>query len=114
MPDLPGGQPPRIVGPITGATPVPASGHGGRREGGGYEPRRRPDGEQPEEPHGGAPEASPALPPVPDPLVQALDRLRATHELRPVDAELVWLLRARRGYAATPPGGHPVVPPPAE
>jgi hypothetical protein len=31
-------------------------------------------------------------------LIQALDRLRATHELRPVDQELVRALRGARVY----------------
>ena len=41
------------------------------------------------------------VPVAPDPtaaLIQALDRLRATHELRPVETELVRALRGARYY----------------
>jgi len=110
MPDLPGGQPPRIAGPIQGVAPVAASGGGARREP-GQEQRQRPADGQP----GAAKAPTPvdAGPPaVPDPLVQALDRLRATNELRPVDAELARLLRGKREYVAnTPPGGQAILPP---
>lgn len=46
-----------------------------------------------------APDAPP--PPIEDPtapLIQALDRLRATQELRPVESELVRALRGARHY----------------
>ncbi len=55
------------------------------------------------EPKPGAPPAPVAdePPPADDPttlLIQALDRLRATHELRPVDQEVVRALRGARVY----------------
>ena len=111
MADLPSGQPPRIVGPINGVGPVAASGQGARRE-----PEQDPRPRQPEPPP--APEGTPAPaaadprpPAVPDPLVQALDRLRATSGMRPVDLELARLLRGLREYAAnTPPAGNPILP----
>ena len=112
MADLPSGQPPpRIAGPVQGAAPVAATGHGGRREP-DQDPRQRQPGGRSGSP-AASPDAPDAGPPaVPDPLVQALDRLRATNELRPVDLEMARVLRGMREYAAnTPTGGHPILPP---
>jgi len=113
MPDLPMGQPPRVAGPIQGVAPVVpyTSGEERRRDPGGHAGHagRPPAGKDEATPTAAA--QPPALPPtMPDPLVQALDRLRATNEIRPVDAELARLLRGKREYANTPPGGSSILP----
>jgi hypothetical protein len=43
------------------------------------------------------------------PLIQALDRLRATAELRPADVEVVRMLRGMRHYQEESRHGGPVV-----
>lgn len=71
------------------------------RQGGGRSPRRRQHDHEPE------PRVEAVVPPdtpaphVDDPtapLIQALDRLRATQELRPVESELVRALRGVKYY----------------
>jgi hypothetical protein len=97
-PDQPLGEPARIVGPIQGPTAI--GGQSQQRRGGGE--GRRPAGMGPIEDHGGLPAEAPqptGEPVPPDPLVAALDRLRATGE-RSVDLELARLLRGRREYGA--------------
>lgn len=70
------------------------------RQAGGRGPRRRHATPETD----AKPEAAPPAPDAPDvpeatsPLIQALDRLRATQELRPVEAELVRTLRGVRHY----------------
>lgn len=72
------------------------------RQGGGPLPRRRQPGPDRETKPAAAqpsPETPPAVADDPtSPLIQALDRLRATHELRPVEAELVRALRGAKHY----------------
>ena len=73
------------------------------RQGGGHLSRRAKPGPALERKAGAPPEPPEASPePAPaDPtsaLVQALDRLRATQELRPVETELVRALRGARYY----------------
>lgn len=110
MADLPGGNPPRIVGPVSGPSPISPTGGGGRRDT-GQDQRQDPPGGGGASPQAAAAPADAGPPPTPDPLVQALDRLRATQELRPVDAELIRLLRGRRQYAGdTPAMGNPALP----
>jgi hypothetical protein len=73
------------------------------RQGGGRSPRRAPPGSALVRKPGAAAEPAEVQPEPPAPdatnaLVQALDRLRATQELRPVETELVRALRGARFY----------------
>lgn len=85
--------------PIPGLSGIPGdlSRQGGRRP-----PHRRGHGLEPEaKPEVQATTADAPPTPIEDPtapLIQALDRLRATQELRPVEHELVRALRGARHY----------------
>lgn len=85
---------PRIAGPVTGVTGVGAVGAEDRRR------RQQKDAKGPSDEPG--PEGDPAPgvehPPVPpDPLIEALDRLRTTDE-RSAEGEVLRLLRGRKLY----------------
>ena len=83
--------------PIPGLTGIPGD---LSRQNGGRSPRRRMPGPEPEaksEVPSSPADTSVAPEPTP-PLIQALDRLRATQELRPVESDLVRALRGARHY----------------
>lgn len=86
--------------PIVGLSSIPRD---SGRQGGSLLPRRRERAPAPPSGDEAAAAAEPVteVPPAEDlaaPLIQALDRLRATHEVRPVDRELLRTLRGLRAY----------------
>ena len=71
------------------------------RQGQGQRQRSKPGAALERKPGTPPPPEALADPPADDPttaLVQALDRLRATHELRPAETELVRAMRGMRYY----------------
>lgn len=86
---------PRIAGPVTGITGVGAVGAEERRRRQKDAPKGPPVDPGPE----GDPPTGVEHPPVPpDPLIEALDRLRTTTEERPAEDEVLRLLRGRKLY----------------
>ncbi len=86
-------------GSIPGLTGI--SGDLGRQSGGRLPRPRKPGTPAEAKPEPEASNAAAVVPPLDDPtatLIQALDRLRATHELRPVETELARMLRGVRHY----------------
>jgi hypothetical protein len=120
MADLPSGQPPRIVSPVSGVMPAGhvGGGGGGRRDDQAtYQDRRPPPAPASDGRSAPAAGADPGPPDIPDPLVQALDRLRATNQARPVDDEFARLLRGKREYLGHPPSPGALIlpdPPPVD
>jgi hypothetical protein len=86
---------PRVAGPVTGITSARALGEERRRR----QAKARPEGPPSDPGPDGDPEAPVDLPhEEPNPLIEALDRLRATGEERHAEDAIVRLLRARRLY----------------
>jgi len=106
---------PALTGPVSGIPALGAIGAQPRRPDG---KRRVPDKDRPaDEAAAESPPATqhlPAMPPPRDPLIEALDRLRATHperDERAADTAVLRLLRAKQLYGEGQPAEPPPMPP---